>query len=480
MAGTSARLAALLVPAVALSGCATALRGVWPDEAPARTVEVACRPVAAGLRIAVDLPDPPAAPGRPDLKDWLGGGLDVVVGFNLPLLLLPFSDMGSAYLAAGALAAAAVGADYVLGATLGAARPGRSRGAWQAQVSYPAALAPVSVTLAETGAPAGGAGLALAGVAALDPRWRTQPLTVAVRDPEGHLLRQEVMQFPADAWGPAEQAVVAEVRPEPPVDVDQLPASARAPDPRAVAIVIGLERYNSRIPGVTYAERDAAVVREYFIRVLGVKPENLLYLTNDQATKGAIETAFEAQLPALVVPGRSDVYVYYAGHGAPDLESKIPYLIPYDGHPDFPKKSCYSLDSMYAALGKLEARSVTVALDACFSGTASRTDGAAALLANARPLFVAPVASYLPPGVAVLAAASAEQVSSGLPPQRHGLFTYYLLKGLGGEAFVDGRLTLGALHSYLAREVPGQARKQGRTQTPLLLGGAADRVLVAR
>jgi hypothetical protein len=28
--------------------------------------------------------------------------------------------------------------------------------------------------------------------------------------------------------------------------------------------------------------------------------------------------------------------------------------------------------------------------------------------------------------------------------------------------------------------VPGQARKQGRSQTPLLLGGAADRVLVAR
>jgi hypothetical protein len=322
----------------------------------------------------------------------------------------------------------------------------------------------------------------LAATVPLTATERTAPLSVAVIDESGRVLFSEIKQFPDLAWGGAAPVAVArgEERQDGPVDVDD-PPPARAPDRHAAAVIVGIERYGDRIPGVRYAERDALVFRQYAQNVLRVPEENIIYLANDKATKGAIEMAIEAQLPAIVTPGKSDVYVYYAGHGAPEVEKKAPYLVPYDGNPDFPGKSCYGLGALYGAVGKLQARSVTVILDACFTGSAGRTDTPVGLFADARPLFVAPIMGSLPHGVAVLAASSGTQLSSGYAAKGHGLFTYYLLKGLQGEAYgPDGKLTLATLHKYLAEEVPARARRLGRQQTPVLLGEGGDRVLAGR
>ena len=102
---------------------------------------------------------------------------------------------------------------------------------------------------------------------------------------------------------------------------DPLPFSAPA-DPDAVALIIGVERYSNNIPDVPFAKRDALAVKHYLHGFSGVDEDNILVLTDTAATKGALQVAFSRRLKALVTPGKSKVYVYFAGHGAPDPEMR--------------------------------------------------------------------------------------------------------------------------------------------------------------
>jgi hypothetical protein len=54
----------------------------------------------------------------------------------------------------------------------------------------------------------------------------------------------------------------------------------------------------------------------------------------------------------------------------------------------------------------------------------------------------------------------------------HGVFTYFLLKGLGGEADVNknNAITFGELGDYVQSEVKAQAAVDNREQTPQLYG----------
>ena len=60
---------------------------------------------------------------------------------------------------------------------------------------------------------------------------------------------------------------------------------------------------------------------------------------------------------------------------------------------------------------------------------------------------------------------------------RHGVLSYFLIKGLGGEADADrdGKVTQRELVGYLRREVSGHVRTQlKQKQTPELIGQTGD------
>jgi WD40 repeat protein len=257
--------------------------------------------------------------------------------------------------------------------------------------------------------------------------------------------------------------------------VDQAPARNQR-QPEAHAVIIGIERYkNALVPAVSHARRDATIVREYMTRTLGIPPENVHLLVDHEASLADLRTAIAGKLANALDDPKARVYVYFAGHGAPNLKTKQPYLVPHDGNPAYPEQSCYPLSELYESLGRLKVP-VTVMLDACFSGSAGRGDAPETLLANARPALVELKDTDTPPNVSVLAAANGGQVSSSYAAKRHGLFTYFLLKGLGGAADEDkdGRLTLEELHRFVTPAVQRQARKLNREQTPTLQGRDAE------
>ncbi len=264
------------------------------------------------------------------------------------------------------------------------------------------------------------------------------------------------------------------------VDVDQNIPKSRNGNPDAIAIILGVESY-SNIPGVTFAKRDAAIFKEYATSVLGVpnSKNNVYYKTDQEVTKGELLKLFTGNgwLKKRAQPS-SDVYIFFAGHGAPDIKNESPYLIPFDGDANYPSQTGFSLTQMYEELARLNARSVTVFLDACFSGGTRENQ---MLLADARPVLIKvknPI--LLSDKLVVFSASSGSEISSGYPDMKHGLFTYFLLKGLRGEA--DGNrdrtLTIDELESYVVRQVSRTAGTLDREQTPQVVGRDKSKTLV--
>jgi uncharacterized caspase-like protein len=72
----------------------------------------------------------------------------------------------------------------------------------------------------------------------------------------------------------------------------------------------------------------------------------------------------------------------------------------------------------------------------------------------------------------VLSASSGDQISSTYDEKGHGLFTYFLLKGIKNEDVVkpDGSIKMDDLFGYLKPQVERIARKQyNNEQTPQLI-----------
>jgi hypothetical protein len=252
-------------------------------------------------------------------------------------------------------------------------------------------------------------------------------------------------------------------------DIDALPALQLKQNKNAYAIVVGIERYRQQLPKADYATQDARAVTEYLTKSLGYPEENVVILLNERALKSDLEKYLEKWLPNNVEPG-STVFVYFSGHGAPNSKTGDAYLVPFDGDPSFIDETGYSLKRMYAALGKLPAKGVIVALDSCFSGAGGRS----VLAEGARPLVMSLNKSVPVSGnMAVLTAASGEQISSTYKDKGHGLFTYFLLKGIKNEEVVkqDGSLDIPSLYEYVKPQVSSIARKKyNNEQTPQLIG----------
>jgi uncharacterized caspase-like protein len=174
----------------------------------------------------------------------------------------------------------------------------------------------------------------------------------------------------------------------------------------------------------------------------------------------------------------TDLYVFFSGHGAPDVKTRAPYLLPADADAAYPRETGYALAQLYAQLARLDVRTVTVFLDACFTG-ATRTSGT--LFSGARPIVISVEhPALLRDNFTVFAAAGGDQIASDYPSKRHGLFTYFSLLGLRGAADADSdrTVTVTELEQYLRREVPRAAGSLDREQTPVVIARNKDRAIV--
>ncbi len=241
------------------------------------------------------------------------------------------------------------------------------------------------------------------------------------------------------------------------VDVDINIPISYTKDNNTFAVIIGNEKYRNEAE-VPYAISDATIFKEYVQNTLAV-PEKQIKNIKD-ATYNDLRMAVNWLTQAMTVcRGKGKAIVYYAGHGIPNESDLSAYLLPVDGIGNDPG-SAYSLKDMYEKLGSVEAQSITIFLDACFSGS-KREEG---MLASARGVALKAKASAPKGNMIVFTAAQGDETAYPYKDKQHGMFTYFLLKKLQDS---KGEVTLGELSEYLTEEVGRQSFvKNNKMQTP--------------
>ncbi len=245
----------------------------------------------------------------------------------------------------------------------------------------------------------------------------------------------------------------------------------------AVALVIGNKTYKWGVPAVEYALNDAFSVKEFLIQHQGYKPGNVLLLENATLSDLKVvlgDGAVKGRLHDIVKPGTTELFVYYSGHGAPGVNNGESFLLPVDANPDKLELTAIRLSQFIETIASLNPVKTTFAVDACFSGA---TNGGENIIKGASSLAIKlkPVAQQRPNQV-VLTASGDNEVASWYDDKRHGLFTYYLLKGLSGSADTDKNqaVTAAEIRRYLLDQqngIPYKARELfSRDQNPQITG----------
>ncbi len=243
------------------------------------------------------------------------------------------------------------------------------------------------------------------------------------------------------------------------------------------AVVVGISRYkfsSSGVPNLRYADRDASQFRDFLVSPGGggFRPENIRLLLNEDATTRNIRSAL---FTFLTQPGPDDlVVIYFAGHGGADPnDPRNLYLLTHDTDPrdmggtGFPM---WEFQGVYMRI--LKAKRVVTFADSChsygISGEASEP--------QQNNLINQYLASYATQ--ASRAAITASDISELSYESEdwgggHGVFTHFLLEGLGGQADFneDGTVTAGELFPYLRTKV--RSATEGR-QNPTAFPGLAE------
>ncbi len=229
------------------------------------------------------------------------------------------------------------------------------------------------------------------------------------------------------------------------------------------AVIIANENYIESGKNVPMALNDGRMFAEYCNKVLGMPKSNIRTYENTTSLKmlGALR---DVKGIAKACREPFSVIFYYAGHGVPDAATHESFLMPVDGTGES-TDGYLSLNKLYEDLGSLGAQKVCVFLDACFSGSA-RGGG---MIANARGVEIDSEPGETQGNMIIFSATSNKETALPYEEQKHGLFTYFLLKKLQET---KGNVTLEQLGDYLTHEVNLQSQLVNhKAQTPTVTAG---------
>ncbi len=232
---------------------------------------------------------------------------------------------------------------------------------------------------------------------------------------------------------------------------------------KTFAIIISNEHYQE-VTNVQFAINDGRAFKQYCILTLGLPEENIHIRENATLNNIIAEINWIKKICA-AFKGEAKILFYYAGHGIPDENSKDAYLLPVDGLGEDPSTG-YKLSELYATFGKMDAKSITIFLDACFSGS-QRGDG---MLVSARGVAIK-ARKEIPSGnMIVFSAAQGDETAYPFNEKGHGLFTYYLLKKLQET---KGNSTYEELSKYITENVSRRSIiVNNKSQTPSIATSA--------
>jgi Caspase domain len=253
---------------------------------------------------------------------------------------------------------------------------------------------------------------------------------------------------------------------------------------RLMAVVIGISQYadkTGRIPQLKYADRDAESFAAFLRSPAGgsIAEDNLDLLLNGDAT---IENVRRALFTFLARTHPEDtVVIFIAGHGAPDPhDTRNLYFLATDSHAEdmggtaFPM---WQLQDVFARV--LKAKHVVTLVDTCRSyGFTGLRQGDTQEVNNLFNQYLERYASGTQR--AVITASDIGELALEKPEWGggHGVFTWFLLRGLQGDADRnhDGIVTAGELFAYLQQSVGTETHGK---QNPRAMDGLATALIVS-
>ena len=259
------------------------------------------------------------------------------------------------------------------------------------------------------------------------------------------------------------------------------------------AVLIGIADYDE-VEDLLYADRDAEAVAGWLLDQ-GVPASHIRLLT-DRAGAAASARLRSEEATLLAVrealgwlrrnATQNDlVVVHFSGHGFQGIDDDgdeddgvDEFLVLKDSRESAKEDTALRDDEFGRFIDRIESDHVVIFFDSCYSGGQSRS-----LPDGARPIGGTSdiLRDFAMEGRLLLSASSETQEAYESDVLGHGIFTYFLLSGLGGRADenADGRITAWELFSYVAREVPPFVwQERQAVQQPQLAGEGDTRILI--
>lgn len=238
------------------------------------------------------------------------------------------------------------------------------------------------------------------------------------------------------------------------------------------AVIVGVADYqNLDESNLEFTASDAVNFYNFLKSKKGgsVPESNMVLLTNSQATKANIINSAKTLFAKAKKNDR--VIFYFSGHGSSGC------FIPYDY-----SQMGYNIlyyDDVKAMFRVAKCNTKLLFADACFSGSMKddleKNSQYQQNVTNGKR-------NSSNMNIAVMMSCSNDEYSLEAGDLRQGLFTYYLMKGLGGSANTDGSkfVTIQELFYYVYHQVKDDADSRGHKQTPQLFGKFDLRLIVAK
>lgn len=224
-------------------------------------------------------------------------------------------------------------------------------------------------------------------------------------------------------------------------------------DQKIWTLVVGVSDYH-HMPVLKYSDDDAYQFNSFLISKTGLAldTDNTRFLINESATRSAIIQ--ELEWLSAKADENDIILFYFTGHGLKG--SFLPF--DYDG---FNNQLFHS--DVNRILNQSAAKERICIADACHSGSLMAARG------EDMPFSEAFFEEIKSGNLTFLLSSKSSERSLEARGLRMGVFSYFLIKGLGGDADLDqnDKITLGELYSFISKEV---GQYTGNQQTPILAG----------
>jgi len=233
--------------------------------------------------------------------------------------------------------------------------------------------------------------------------------------------------------------------------------------PQVYAMVVGISSYqDGKIPNLKFADKDAIAFADFLKtpNAGAVPDQNITLLTNEKATRSNI---LKALVQLISRSTKEDLLIFYfSGHGKNGVLENSGYLLTYDTENDNEDGTAASMDEIKNKIYSSAAKMKVSYIDAChaglFTGNGKGTNNDNAEIIKA---YLAGLANTSEGNVTFMASSSRQQ---SLEDEKlgHGIFTYYLIKGLQGEAdkeqkeskgYDDGVISVSEMETYLSNKI---------------------------